>query len=103
MCKTAHCNVLDPRSVKSGKAYGTALLAVGLAFACTYLTLPLAERSPLFLLLAAVIVGAWYGGLGPGLLAVALGVVGHVAFFEPPYGDDVFRVVLFALVAVEPA
>jgi signal transduction histidine kinase len=100
MCKTAHCNVLDPRSVKSGKAYGTALLAVGLAFACTYLTLPLAERSPLFLLLAAVIVGAWYGGLGPGLLAVALGVVGHVAFFEPPYGDDVFRVVLFALVAV---
>jgi len=87
------------RSVKSRKAYGAALLAVGLAFACTYLAVPLAERSQLFLLLAAVVVSAWYGGLGPGVLATGVAVVGHLAFFEAPYGDDLFRVLLFVLVA----
>ena len=72
-------SVLVLRSVKSRKAYGTALLAVGLAFACTYLAVPLAERAQLFLLLAAV--------------------VGHAAFIEAPYRDDLVRILLFALVA----
>jgi len=90
--------VLVLRSVKSRKAYGTALLAVGLAFACTYLAVPLAERAQLFLLLAAVVVSAWYGGLGPGLLATAVAVVGHAAFIEAPYGDDLVRILLFLLV-----
>ena len=49
-------DVLVLRSKKSRKAYGVALLAVALALTCTYLTAPLAERSQLFLLLAAVIV-----------------------------------------------
>jgi signal transduction histidine kinase/ActR/RegA family two-component response regulator len=97
--KTAHPSVLDPRSVKLGKAYGAALLAVGVAFACTYLTVPLAERSQLFLFMAAVVVGAWYGGLGPGLLATGLAVAGQAIFFEPPHGDDLVRVLLFVLVA----
>jgi signal transduction histidine kinase/ActR/RegA family two-component response regulator len=92
-------SVLVLRSVKSRKAYGTALLAVGLAFACTYLTVPLAERAQLFLLLAAVVVSAWYGGLGPGLLATAVAVVGHAAFIEAPYRDDLVRILLFVLVA----
>ncbi len=87
------------RSIESRKAYGAALLAVGLAFVCTYLTVPLAERSQLFLLLAAVVVSAWYGGLGPGLLATGVAVVGQRAFFEAPYRDDLVRVLLFALVA----
>jgi signal transduction histidine kinase len=90
--------VLVLRSVKSRKAYGTALLAVGLAFACTYLAVPLAERAQLFLLLAAVVVSAWYGGLGPGLLATAVAVVGHAAFIEAPYGDHLVRILLFVLV-----
>ena len=92
-------DVLVLRSVKSRKAYGVALLAVALALTCTYLTAPLAERSQLFLLLAAVIVSAWYGGLGPGLLATGASVAGHTAFIVPPYGDDLVRVLLFVLVA----
>ncbi|MFI5328296.1 MAG: GAF domain-containing protein, partial [Candidatus Rokuibacteriota bacterium] len=84
--------------MKSRKAYGAALLAVGLAFTCTYLSVPLAERS-LFLLLAAVVVAAWYGGLGPGLVATALSIVGHLAFIKAPYGDDVVRLLFFVLVA----
>jgi K+-sensing histidine kinase KdpD len=38
--------------------------------------------SPLFL--AAVVVSAWYGGLGPGLLATALGLLGKAYFFMSP-------------------
>jgi PAS domain S-box-containing protein len=87
------------RSVTSRKAYGVALLAVALALTCTYLTAPLAERSQLFLLLAAVIVSAWYGGLGPGLLATGAAVAGHTAVMVPPYGDDLVRVLLFVVVA----
>lgn len=90
--------VLALRSVTFRK-YGAALVAVGLAFTCTYLAVPLAERSPLFLLLAAVVVSAWYGGLGPGLLATAVAVVGHAVFVRAPYGDDLVRVLLFVLVA----
>ncbi|HEX4994488.1 MAG TPA: GAF domain-containing protein, partial [Methylomirabilota bacterium] len=85
--------------MKSRTAYGAALLAVGLAFMCAYLAVPLGERSQLFLLLAAVVVSAWYGGLGPGLLATAVAVVGHTVFMEAPYGDDLVRVLLFVLVA----
>jgi PAS domain S-box-containing protein len=81
------------------KVYGAALLAVALAFVCTYFAEPLAERSQLFLLLTAIVVSAWYGGLGPGLLATAVGVVGHTAFVEAPYGDDAVRMLLFTLVA----
>ena len=92
-------DVLVLRSVKSRKAYGVALLAVALALSCTYLTAPLAERSQLFLLLAAVIVSAWYGGLGPGLLATGAAVAGHTAVMVAPYGDDLVRVLLFVVVA----
>src|SRR5258705_7994764 len=91
-------DVLVLRSVKSRKAYGVALLAVALAFTCTYVTAPLAERSQLFLLLAAVIVSAWYGGLGPGLLAPRASVPGHTPFIVPPYPHDLVPVLPFLLV-----
>jgi PAS domain S-box-containing protein len=86
--------------VKTVKSYAAAILAVGIALACTLLALPLAERSQLFLLLAAVVLSAWYGGLGPGLLASALAAAGQTAFAEPPYTDDAVRILLFLLVAV---
>jgi PAS domain S-box-containing protein len=87
------------RSMTSRKAYGAALLAVGLAWVCTYLALPLGGQPVLFLLLAAVVASAWYGGLGPGLLATGLAVVGQTAFVEAPYRDDLFRMLLFVLAA----
>jgi len=80
--------------------YVAAALAAGIAFACTLMALPFTERSQLFLLLAAIVVSAWYGGFGPGLLATALSVVGQIVVFEPPYRDDIVRVGLFSLVAV---
>jgi PAS domain S-box-containing protein len=44
------------------------------------------EQSPFLLLAGAVAVAAWFGGLGPGLLATALGAVGADYFFLPPSG-----------------
>jgi PAS domain S-box-containing protein len=92
--------MLDPRSAKSLTAYVAALLVVGLALACTLLAVPRPERSQLFLLLAAVVISAWYGGLGPGLFATAVAIVGQAVFFEAPYRDDLLRTVFFVLVAV---
>ena len=95
-----YSSVFALRSVKSKAGYGAALLAVAIAFTCTYLAVPLEERSQLFLLLAAVMVSAWYGGFGPGLVATAVAVVGHTAFIKAPYGDDLVRLTLFVLVAL---
>jgi PAS domain S-box-containing protein len=94
--------VPTPRS-KDLQAYGAAVLAVGVALGVTLYVLPLAERSQLFLLLAAVVLSGWYGGFGPGLLATGLAVAGQLAFFEPPYLDDIVRVVLFGVMAVAVA
>ena len=79
--------------------YAAAVLAVAIALACTVLALPLTDRSQLFLLLAAVVLSAWYGGPGPGLVAAGLGAVAQLAFVEAPYGDDVVRTLLFLVMA----
>src|SRR3712207_9082975 len=53
--------------------YGVAALAVALVVLLKLLLDPLiTEQSPFLLLSVAVIVAAWFGGLGPGLLATAL-------------------------------
>jgi PAS domain S-box-containing protein len=89
----------DPHTTQSLKRYAAAVLAVGVALGGTTLALPVAERSQLFLLLAAVVLSAWYGGPGPGLLATGLGALGQSLSSNPPYGDDAVRTLLFLLVA----
>ncbi len=89
----------NPHTTLSLKRYAAAVLTVGIALACTALALPLAERSQLFLLLAAVVLSAWYGGTGPGLLATGLAALGQSLFSVPPYGDDAVRTLLFLLVS----
>ena len=65
--------------------YAIAVLAVGLALALKLLLDPLIEgESPFLLFFGAVIVGAWFGGLGPGLLATALAALASDYFFLPP-------------------
>jgi signal transduction histidine kinase len=85
--------------------------AVGVASACaalalTYLVSPLIDpvRSPL--LLAAVVVSAWYGGLGAGLVTSAIAVVTKMYFILPPRGfhvsdiEDLLYLLTFVVVAV---
>ncbi|HEY9880279.1 MAG TPA: DUF4118 domain-containing protein [Leptolyngbyaceae cyanobacterium] len=52
--------------------YGVALATVLLAIAVDFLLEPHLEPTPTPPFFAAVMVSAWYGGLGPGLLATAL-------------------------------
>ena len=68
--------------------YGVAVIAIALVLGLKLLVDPLsAEQSPFLLFAAAVMVAAWFGGLGPGLLATALGAVVADYFFLPPVGS----------------
>jgi K+-sensing histidine kinase KdpD len=73
--------------------YVVAVLAVGLALLVKLLLNPLIEEeSPFLLFFGAVMVGAWFGGLGPGLFATALAALTAGYFFlsptyPPPVGD----------------
>ena len=50
--------------------YGVAALAVGVALLVKLLLDPLTvQNTPFLLIFSAIIVSAWYGGLGPGLMA----------------------------------
>jgi PAS domain S-box-containing protein len=83
--------------------YGVATLAVALVVLLKLILDPLiTEQSPFLLLAGAVVVGAWFGGLGPGLLATALGALAADYFFLPPRGSftglglQILPLVLFA-------
>lgn len=52
--------------------YFVAFLSVSLAVGVTFLLNPYISATPAALLFAAVMVSAWYGGLGPGLFATVL-------------------------------
>lgn len=84
--------------------YGASVLIVLLAAILTRLLESLTSNcSPLFMV--AVIVSAWYGGLGPGLLAIALSVLALDYLYLPPvytlYSGlaDVGRLGVFGLAA----
>ena len=62
-------------------------LAVGLsalALVLMVLLRPLMEHSSIFFFLAAVVISALYGGLGPGLVATVLSTMACDLFFLPP-------------------
>jgi signal transduction histidine kinase len=67
------------------KRYGLALVSVLAAFVARFVLEPiLGAVAPLVLFSLAVTVSAWYGGLGPGLVAtLASGLLGDY-FFIPP-------------------
>jgi K+-sensing histidine kinase KdpD len=69
-----------PRSLVVAK-YGNAILAVGAVVILTQWMETLLPSTPqVSLLLCAVMVSAWFGGFGPGLVAVVLSS-GAFAFF----------------------
>jgi PAS domain S-box-containing protein len=86
--------------------YGSAVATVALALVLTSLLWPMIQPSIFPLFFAAVMVSAWYCGLGPGLLATALAVVVIDYFFLPPPStriitlDTFLRLGVFVLVAL---
>src|SRR5215210_1979521 len=68
--------------------YGVAVLAVGVAFAIKLLLDPLIVQDvPFLLVFGAIIVSAWYGALGPGLLATVTAGLTADYFFLYPKGS----------------
>src|SRR5688500_10841960 len=76
------------RAASVGRPRGTPYVAALLASVTALLiALPLEsliESSSLLLFLAAVAISAWYGGLGPGLMATAVGGTANAYFFVVP-------------------
>lgn len=66
--------------------YAVAMAALGAAFVLRYRIYgTLDNRLPFAFFVPATIVAAWYGGLGPGLLAAAGGLLLGDYFFLPPH------------------
>jgi K+-sensing histidine kinase KdpD len=67
------------------KRYAVAVAAVAVAFAIRYgIYGTLDNRLPFAFFTSATLIAAWYGGLGPGLLAAAAGLLLGDLFFLPP-------------------
>jgi K+-sensing histidine kinase KdpD len=78
--------------------YGVAVLVVGLALLLQLLLAPWLggdpDNNPFILFFGAVIFAAWFGGLGPGLLATALSaLVSNYFFLSPQYSPLVVNAV----------
>src|SRR3954454_61406 len=97
---------VDREQISPLLRYGAAVLFVAVAF-FVYPLFGLAPTQLTFtLFLAAVALSAWYGGLGPGLLATGLAAIVAIYFLIPPFMSlDVFdqslrvRLILFLLTA----
>jgi K+-sensing histidine kinase KdpD len=67
--------------------YATAIVVVLLTLAIKLVFFGLGSEHPFVLLPAAVAVAAWYGGLGPGVLATILVTAASALFLLPPVGS----------------
>ena len=79
--------------------YGVAVLVVGVALGIKLLLDPvIPQEVPFLLLFGAVVVSAWYGGLGPGLLTMVLaGVATDYLFLRPqdPFAPGAIPLLVF--------
>jgi signal transduction histidine kinase len=87
--------------------YGLAVLTVGAAAAITHFLAGIGDVGITPLFFAAVLLSAWYGGLGPGLLCTFLGGAATAALLVHPHAitrqgveDHILRLVVFTTVAV---
>ncbi|HEY8758673.1 MAG TPA: DUF4118 domain-containing protein [Candidatus Limnocylindria bacterium] len=78
---------MNPRFRDGLRRYAIAVVVVLLTVAIKLLFFGLGSEHPFVLLPAAVAVAAWYGGLGPGVLATGLVVIESVFFLLPPVGS----------------
>lgn len=74
--------------------YGVAILAILAAFGIRYSLVPLiGEDILLIIFVPAIMIAGWYGGLGPAILAAAVGLLLANYFFMSPQGAWTFNVI----------
>jgi C4-dicarboxylate-specific signal transduction histidine kinase len=87
-------------------SYGIGVLSVAAALAISRLPAVHLQDAPVSLFLCAVILSAWFGGIGPGLLATALSALAFNYYFLPPIHslgpkpDEIPRLVIFTVSAL---
>ena len=87
-------------------SYGIAVLSIAAALIISRLPAVHLQDAPVSLFLCAVILSAWFGGIGPGLLATALSVLAFNYYFLPPtYSlgakpEEIPRLVIFTVSAL---
>ncbi len=88
------------------KRYGLALIVTLAAITITVTTL-LRTGAPFLFVMVAILVSTWYGGFGPGLVAIVLAVIAALDFVELPLSSfaitdwsNVLRLGLFLLSAL---
>jgi signal transduction histidine kinase len=87
--------------------YGVAVSTTGFVVGLTLLLQPYLKHGVMAIFFASVMVSAWYGGLGPGLVASLLSVLASRYFFFPPIysfavhsDDDIAQIVVFSIVTI---
>jgi PAS domain S-box-containing protein len=86
--------------------YGIAVVSVAAAFTLSQLPAVHLQDAPVSLFLCAVMLTAWFGGIGPGLLATALSALAFNYYFLPPIHsltlktDEIPRLVIFIVSAL---
>jgi K+-sensing histidine kinase KdpD len=78
---------VSPRSQDGLGRYAIAIAAVLLTLAIKLLLLGVGSEHPFVLFPAAVALAAWYGGLGPGVLATLLVAIASAFLLLPPVGS----------------
>ena len=69
--------------------YAVAIAAVAIAFGLRYgIYGTLDNRIPFGFFTTSTLIAAWYGGLGPGMLAAVTGLLLGDHFFLPPHESD---------------
>ncbi len=87
-------------------SYGIAVLSVAAALTVSRLPAIHLQDAPVSLFLCAVILSAWFGGVGPGLVATLLSALAFNYYFLPPIHslgpkpDEIPRLVIFVVSAI---
>lgn len=96
----------DPARAPRLLRYSVALVINMLAALLTWLFLPLLQGAVFVFFYPAVLLSAWYGGLGPGLFATVLAIVTVNYMFLPPHytlnidSDEFVRLGVFVAMAL---
>jgi C4-dicarboxylate-specific signal transduction histidine kinase len=86
--------------------YGIAFVSVAAALIVSRLPAVHLQDAPVSLFLCAVLLSAWFGGIGPGLLATTLSALAFNYYFLPPIHslgpkpDEIPRLVIFTVSAL---
>jgi C4-dicarboxylate-specific signal transduction histidine kinase len=87
-------------------SHGIAVLSVAAALIVSRLPAVHLQDAPVSLFLCAVLLSAWFGGIGPGLLATAFSALAFNYYFLPPIHslgpkpDEIPRLVIFTVSAL---